>query len=158
MKINIYCIGKLKEDYLRAAQKDFSQRIGHYAQLQIHELPEEDARASLSASDTEILLAREAAKISKILKPGKNIALAIDGKHPDSIQFSKQIQNLGETNAAAVVNFIIGGSLGLSSKILDISERLSLSNMTFPHQLARIILLEQIYRSFRIINNQPYHK
>jgi len=148
VKIDIICIGKLKEDYLRAAQAEYLKRLVPYAQIVVHELPESD-------------LDKEGARISKMLLLMRNaykIALAIGGKALSSLEFAESINNLGIGGTSHLV-FVIGGSDGLADGVLrECNSRLSLSNMTFTHQIARVLLLEQIYRAFKINNNEPYHK
>ena len=140
MRIDIVCIGKLKEDYLRAAQAEYLKRLGPYARLTVIEVADEKA-------------------MERVLTNGAfPIALAIDGKTLTSEDFAKSIQNMA-IDGTSHIAFVIGGAEGLSARILGLCRAsLSLSAMTFPHQLARIIFLEQIYRAFRIINNEPYHK
>ncbi|MCL2169058.1 MAG: 23S rRNA (pseudouridine(1915)-N(3))-methyltransferase RlmH [Defluviitaleaceae bacterium] len=146
-KISIICVGSLKEDFLRGAQAEFVKRLTPYGKLTITEIP---------ASDTP---AEDAPKILKALTPSSyKIALTLDGESPNSEQFAKNLENLG-IKGNSHIEFIIGGSEGLDPSVLGGAQaRLSISNMTFTHQLARIILLEQIYRAARILNNQPYHK
>jgi 23S rRNA (pseudouridine1915-N3)-methyltransferase len=146
-KISIICIGSLKEDYLRAAQAEFLKRLTPYGKLNIIELREENS------------IQKEAGHIQKALNPASyKIALSVDGKAQSSEQFAQNLGNLA-TDGHSHLEFIIGGSLGLDPAILKLCQiTLSLSNMTFTHQFARIILLEQIYRACRILNNQPYHK
>jgi len=140
MRINIICIGKLREDYLRAAQAEYSKRLGPYARLTIIETADEKA-------------------MEKALGGGAYaIALAIDGKALTSEGLAQKLRDMA-LDSTPHIAFVIGGAEGLSARILGLCPmRLSLSAMTFPHQLARIILLEQVYRAFRIINNEPYHK
>jgi len=140
MRIDIVCIGKLREDYLRAAQAEYLKRLGPYARLTVVEAADERA-------------------MEKALQNGAfPIALAIDGKALSSDAFAKILQNMA-IDGTPHIAFVIGGAEGLSAHILGLCRmRLSLSAMTFPHQLARIILLEQVYRAFRIISNEPYHK
>jgi 23S rRNA (pseudouridine1915-N3)-methyltransferase len=140
MKIDIICIGKLREDYLRAAQAEYLKRLGPYAKLTVIEAADERG-------------------MEKALTGGAYpIALAIDGKALTSEELAHKLQNMA-VDGRPHIAFLIGGADGLSPRILGLCPiKLSLSTMTFPHQLARIILLEQIYRTFRIINNEPYHK
>ena len=140
MRIDIICIGKLKEDYLRAAQQEYLKRLGPYARLSVTEVADEKA-------------------MEKALANGAfAVALAVDGVVLTSEGFAQKLQNMG-INGISHIAFVIGGAEGLSHRILgQCPMKLSLSAMTFPHQMARIILLEQIYRAFRIINNEPYHK
>ncbi|MDR2168304.1 MAG: 23S rRNA (pseudouridine(1915)-N(3))-methyltransferase RlmH [Clostridiales bacterium] len=146
-KITIICVGSLKEDYLRGAQAEFLKRLGPYGRLTVLELPAENCPQ------------KEGAKILKALASNSyKIALSLDGQAPNSEKFAKTLRNLA-INGHSHLEFIIGGSLGLDPRISNIcSFSLSLSGLTFTHQLARIILLEQIYRACRILNNQPYHK
>ena len=147
MNINIIAVGKLKEDYLRGAQKEYSKRLSRFCRLKIIEVDEEGS------------LEKEAAGIRKALPAGAHvIALAIEGKKYDSVGFARCLENL-MIGGKSSITFIIGGSDGLDKSILSEADTLlSMSDMTFPHQLARIILLEQIYRAFKIINNETYHK
>jgi len=161
MKIDIITIGRLKESYLTAAQKEYLKRISPYANVNIIELPDEKAPENLSPAGMAQVLEKEAAKIEKYLDVGASvykIALAIEGKQLSSIGFAETIEKLTVAGFSKFI-FVIGGSLGLSPNILNKCQlKLSFSAMTFPHQLMRIILLEQIYRAFKIICNEPYHK
>ena len=159
MKITIICVGKLKEEYLRAAEKEYTKRLSSYIKLTITEVPEEKAPEGLSAKEKELLLEKESAKIEKAIGEGAyKIALAIDGTAISSEALAIRMSNLA-VDGTSHMAFIIGGSLGLAPRLLNSCKmRLSLSQMTFPHQIARILLLEQIYRAHKIINNEPYHK
>jgi len=158
MKISIVCVGKLKEKYLIDAIKEYSKRLSKYTQLEIIELPDEKAPDSLSDKDIEIIKDIEGKKIMSKLKDSFVISLAIEGTFLSSEEFAEKIEDI-KTYHNSNITFIIGGSNGLSKEVLNSSNfLLSFSKMTFPHQLMRLILLEQIYRSFRINNNQPYHK
>ena len=140
MKIDIICIGKLREDYWRAAQAEYLKRLTPYARITIIECADEKATQKSLAGG------------------GHPIALAIGGKSLSSDGLASMIQNMA-IDGMPHIAFVIGGADGLSPQILSLCRsRLSMSAMTFPHQLARIILLEQVYRAFRIINNEPYHK
>lgn len=143
--IRLVVVGKIKEKYLVNMIEDYLGRINKYHKLEIIELPDNNPK-----SEGEKI-------IKKIENNGYNIALVIDGKEYNSVDFSKLIElSLMKT---ANVNFIIGGSLGLSDEVLDMChKKISFSKLTFPHGLFRAILLEQIYRSFKILNNQKYHK
>ena len=159
MKITIVCVGKIKEKFYTDAIREYSKRLGRYCNLSIVEVADEKTKEQ--ASETEISIVKER-KVERILKnireDGYIIALAIAGQQPDSVQLSKKINTLG-LRGISHIYFVIGGSLGLSDAVLQrADEKLSFSNMTFPHQLMRVILLEQIYRSYRIIHNEPYHK
>ncbi|MDY6064923.1 MAG: 23S rRNA (pseudouridine(1915)-N(3))-methyltransferase RlmH [Finegoldia sp.] len=159
MNIDIICVGKLKEKYIRLGIEEFSKRLSAHCKLSIVEVADEKAPETLSESDKEIVKEREGERIlAKIKDSHYVISLEIGGKNLSSEEFSKKIEELqvqGHSNLA----FVIGGSLGLSKEVLKRSDySLSFSKMTFPHQLMRLILLEQIYRAFRIMNNLPYHK
>ena len=159
MKITVVCVGKIKEKFYSDAIAEYGKRLSRYCNLNIVEVADEKTKEE--ASDTEIALvkAREGERMKKAIKEdGYVIALAIDGKQLDSVEMSEKIEKLGISGVSHIY-FVIGGSLGLSDELLKMADyRLSFSLMTFPHQLMRVILLEQIYRSFRIINHEPYHK
>lgn len=159
MNITIVCIGKLKERYWTDAIQEYSKRLSKYCSLTINELKEE--KAPDNPSNAEEMAVKEAEGKS-ILKQIKNdayvIALEIQGKELTSEALSDKIQSLGLTGKSDVV-FVIGGSIGLSDEVLSRADfRLSFSKLTFPHQMMRVILLEQIYRGFKIMKNEPYHK
>ncbi|HML35832.1 MAG TPA: 23S rRNA (pseudouridine(1915)-N(3))-methyltransferase RlmH [Bacillota bacterium] len=159
MNITIICIGKLKERYWTEAVQEYSKRLSKYCKLTINELKEE--RAPDNPSTTEEMAVKEAEGRS-ILRQLKRddfvIALEIQGKELTSEALSEKIEALGITGRSDIV-FVIGGSLGLSEEMLERADfRLSFSKMTFPHQMMRVVLLEQIYRSFKIIRNEIYHK
>lgn len=143
--IKIICVGKLKEKYLIDACLEYQKRIGKYSSIQIIEL-----------KDSNILKEKE--EILKYIdKKDYNITLQIEGNQISSIELANKIGNIFITNPN--INFIIGGSDGLHDEVKKISDyALSFSKLTFPHQLFRVILLEQIYRSFKILNNETYHK
>lgn len=152
MKITILCVGKIKEKFYRDAIAEYSKRLSRYCKLDIIEVADE--KTPENASDTVENQIRD-----KEAKEGAYIfALAIDGKELDSVELSKKIENLGTSGISQIV-FLIGGSLGMSENLLKRADcKLSFSKMTFPHQLMRVILLEQVYRSYRIMNGEPYHK
>lgn len=158
MKISIICVGKIKEKYFKMAIDEYIKRLSKYVKLSIIEVADEKAPENISLADEDIIKQKEAERILKNIKDEYVIALCIDGNELDSISFSKFIQenmNKGVSN----ISFIIGGSLGLHKSIIDRADyKMSFSKMTFPHQLMRVILLEQIYRSQRILRNEPYHK
>ena len=159
MNVKILCVGKIKEKFFKDAISEYSKRLSKYCSLEIIEVADE--KTSENASDVEIALVKDK-EGERILKAIKDkdfvIALAILGKQMDSVAFSKYIENLTISCHSSIV-FVIGGSLGLSDSVLSRSDfKISFSEMTFPHQLMRVILLEQIYRGMRIINNEPYHK
>lgn len=157
MNINLIVVGKLKEDYLRNACAEYIKRLGRYCTFEIHELDE--CRLNDSPSEKEIFLAlqKEAAQIKKYAK-GFIIPMCIEGKQITSPELSEKISSAG-LNGYNTVTFIIGSSYGLAPEIKQLGNfRLSMSKMTFPHQLARVMILEQIYRSFQIAEGGKYHK
>ena len=159
MLIKIIAVGKVKEKYIKAGIDEFTKRLKVHTKLKIIEVADESASQNLSEAEMEIVKATEGEKIlSKIKDDDYVIALEIDGKELDSLKFAKKIESL-QLNGRSNIDFIIGGSLGLSDEVINRANYpLSFSKMTFPHQLMRLILIEQIYRAFRIINNYPYHK
>lgn len=159
MNINIITVGKLKEKYLKDGIDEYKKRLTRYCTIEIIEVPDEKAPENLSIKEEEQVKAREGAAILKYIKENAYvIALAINGNNLSSEAFSALISDLG-INGSSNISFIIGGSLGLSKEVLDRANyKLSFSKMTFPHQLMRLILIEQVYRGFRIINGEPYHK
>lgn len=159
MNINIICVGKLKEKYLKEGMDEYIKRLNRYCNINIFEVEDEEVPEGLSLSDEEIIKNKEAVKIKRFIKPSSyTIALDILGKPLSSEEFSNFIEKLG-VNGYSDITFIIGGSIGLSYEILDnVNFKMSFSKMTFPHQLMRLILLEQVYRGFKIIKNEPYHK
>lgn len=159
MKITILCVGKIKEKFYRDAIAEYEKRLSRYCKLEILEVADEKTTEQASDREISIVKDREGERLLKVISEEQYvIALAIDGRQPDSIELSEQIERLGITGRSSLV-FVIGGSLGLSDAVLKRADyRLSFSNMTFPHQLMRVILLEQLYRSYRIMNHEPYHK
>ena len=159
MKITIVCVGKIKEKFYRDALVEYTKRLSRYCSLSITEVADEKTKEQASDVECAIIKDREGERILKsIREDGYVIALAIDGKYLDSVELSKKIENLALTGKSNLY-FVIGGSLGLSDEVMKRADyKLSFSRMTFPHQLMRVILLEQIYRSYRIINHEPYHK
>ncbi len=159
MRITLICVGKLKERYLSQGVEEYAKRLGRYCTLEIIELADEKTPDNASAAVQDMIKRKEGERILKALKEDSYcIALAIDGKQLSSEELASQLDSLG-VSGSSHVSFIIGGSLGLSTEVLKRSDyQLSFSKMTFPHQLMRMILLEQIYRAYRINHNQPYHK
>lgn len=159
MKITILCVGKVKEKFYRDAIGEYQKRLSRYCKLEIVEVADEKTPDGASETVENQIKEKEGNRIlSKIREEDYVIALAIDGKMQDSVELSKNIQQLGVRGKSSIV-FVIGGSLGLSEEVLKrANEKLSFSKMTFPHQLMRVILLEQVYRSYRIMNGEPYHK
>jgi 23S rRNA (pseudouridine1915-N3)-methyltransferase len=159
MRIRIITVGKIKETYLSMAIKEYSKRLNAYCQLEIIEIKDEKVPEKLSQSQRLKALEIEGKKILSMIKDNDIvITLEISGTPLSSEDFSKKIQNYG-IQGKSQLTFVVGGSLGLSTELLTRSNwSLSFSNMTFPHQLFRVMLIEQIYRAFKIINNETYHK
>jgi len=161
MKISIICVGKIKEKYLRDAVDEYSKRLKRYVTLQILELADEKTEDNISLAQEENIKTKEGERIIKKLPLKKDdyiVALALDGKEFTSENFSNTLQT-SMTQGISHIYFIIGGSLGLSKEVMGkCHAKICFSKMTFPHQLMRVILLEQVYRGFKIINNEPYHK
>ncbi len=159
MHISIYCVGKLKKGFLSNGVKEYINRLNNYCNLSIYEVKEEKAPENLSEAEKDMVKKAEGKNLLKCIKEDMYvIALEITGKQLSSEKLAKKLEVLGIQGKSNIA-FIIGGSLGLSEEILKRSDFiLSFSQMTFPHQLMRIILMEQIYRSFKIIKNEPYHK
>lgn len=159
MNIQVVCIGKLKEKYWTEALSEYRKRLGKYCTLSIDELREERLPDNASGAQEEAVKEEEGKRILGRLKAGTYvIALDIKGRALSSEELARKMNDLA-INGRSHVAFIIGGSLGLSEAVLERADmRLSFSRMTFPHQLMRIILLEQLYRSFKINRNETYHK
>ena len=159
MKISILCVGKIKEDFYKKAVLEYMKRLSRYCKPEIAEVPDEKTPEGVSETSMEQIKEKEGERLLKYIREDAYvIALAIEGKMPDSLELADKIEHLGLKGKSHIV-FVIGGSLGLSEKVLKrADELLSFSKMTFPHQLMRVILLEQIYRSYRIIHKEPYHK
>ncbi len=159
MRISLITVGKIKEKYLRDAIAEYSKRLSRYCKLEIIEVMDEKTPDHASQAVEKGIKDKEAERILKYIKEGSYIfSLEISGKQLTSEELADKINELGIQGESHLV-FIIGGSLGLGEEILKKSKfALSFSKMTFPHQLMRVILLEQIYRSYRIINGEPYHK
>ena len=159
MKITIIAVGKIKEKYFTQAIEEYVKRLSRYCKLDIIQLQDEKTPDEASPREEQQIKEREGERILRALPDDAfAIALAIEGKSFDSPGLARHVQQL-MTGGKSHIVFIIGGSLGLSEQVLKrANEKLSFSAMTFPHQLMRVILLEQIYRSFRIINHEPYHK
>lgn len=159
MNINIICIGKLKEKYWQDAVKEYSKRLGRFCNLNIIELKESPLAANPSQADEEAVKTAEGKEILNRIKGGDYVVtLEISGKSIDSVKLAGKIADLG-LQGKSTIDFIIGGSLGLSAEVSSRSDfKLSFSAMTFPHQLMRVILLEQVYRAFKINNHEAYHK
>lgn len=158
MKITLICVGKIKEKFYRDAIAEYEKRLSRYCRFRIVEVADEKTIESPSDAEANIIKRKEAERILANIKDDMYpIALAILGKEYDSVKFSQHLEQL--TFQSSHLCFVIGGSLGLSEDVLDkCKEQVSFSKMTFPHQLMRVILTEQIYRAFRIMKNEPYHK
>lgn len=159
MNISIIAVGKLKEKYLKQGIAEYVKRLTPYAKVEIIELADEKAPEQLSELEMTQIKQKEGSRIlAKITPDTYVIALAIDGVSWSSEQLAKELDKLA-TYGKSKIAFVIGGSLGLSDEVLKrANEKLSFSKMTFPHQLMRLILVEQVYRSFRINRGEPYHK
>ena len=158
LTIQIICIGKIKEAFFKDAINEYSKRLSRYCKLDILELPDEKIPNNVNSKMAEDIKEKECNNIiSRIKKDSYIICLDLKGKQLSSEELSAKMDNLSLNTSH--ITFIIGGSLGLTSKILSIAnEAISFSKMTFPHQLIRIFLLEQLYRSFKISNGETYHK
>ena len=158
LNINIICIGKIKEKYLKDAINEYSKRLSKYCKLNIIELPDEKIPDKLNSSLELDIKEKEANKIlSHLPKDSFKIALDLKGKEFSSEEFSYKLESISMENSH--ISFIIGGSLGLTKKVLDnCNLKICFSKMTFPHQLIRVFLLEQIFRSFKISHNETYHR
>lgn len=159
MNISILCVGKIKEHYFSDAVNEYKKRLSRYCKLEIVEVPDEKTPDGASEAVEEKIRETEGSRLIKYMKPDAyKMILAIDGKMQDSVEFSKTIDTIG-VRGFGQIQFVIGGSLGLSKEVLSMADgKISFSKMTFPHQLMRVILLEQIYRAYRILSNEPYHK
>lgn len=159
MKITVLTVGKIKEKYLRDAIAEYSKRLSRYAKLEIIEVADEKTPDNASETVETNIKNKEAERLLKYIRDDAYlITLEIKGKQLTSEELAQKIDTLGVQGTSHII-FAIGGSLGLGEEVLKRSNyALSFSKMTFPHQLMRVILLEQIYRSYRIMTNQPYHK
>ena len=159
MKRFIVGVGKIKEKFFTDAILEYSKRLSKYCNLEIVEVADEKTPDNASLHEEELIKDKEGDRILKNIGDRDYvIALAIEGKQLSSPEMANMVEKLSVDGISSIA-FVIGGSLGLSSKVLSRADyKLSFSRMTFPHQLMRVILLEQIYRSFRIIKNEPYHK
>ena len=159
MKITILTVGKIKEKYLRDAIAEYSKRLSRYAKLEIIEVADKKTPDNASETVETNIKNKEAERLLKYIRDDAYlITLEIKGKQLTSEELAQKIDTLGVQGTSHII-FVIGGSLGLGEEVLKRSNyALSFSKMTFPHQLMRVILLEQIYRSFRIIKGEPYHK
>lgn len=159
MNISIVTVGKLKEKYLKQGIEEYSKRLSAYAKIDIIEIPDEKAPETLSEQEMLQVKGKEGERIlAKISDDAHVIALAIEGKMKSSEELADTLDKLATYGKSKIV-FVIGGSLGLSRDVMKrANDTLSFSKMTFPHQLMRLILVEQVYRAFRINRGEPYHK
>lgn len=159
MEIKILTVGKIKEKYLNDGIAEYAKRLSRYCKLTFCQVTDEKTPDKASDALNQQIKEIEGERLMKhIREQDYVIALAIDGKMLDSVELSKLVERLGVEGKSTIV-FVIGGSLGLSDKVLKRADyKLSFSRMTFPHQLMQMILLEQVYRGYRIMNNEPYHK
>lgn len=157
LHINLYCVGKVKEQHLRDAIDEYLKRISKYCSISIIELPDKPIpEKSNSTLESQIIEAESNEIINKLNMSSYKIALDLTGKQYTSEEFAEKINKIKLSNST--ISFIIGGSLGLSDDLKRIcNEKISFSKMTFPHQLMRVIFLEQLFRSFKINNNEKYH-
>ena len=159
MKITLIAVGKIKENFYRQAILEFQKRLGRYCKLEIIEVADEKTPDHASAAEEIQIKEKEGQRLMKHFREDAWIcALAIEGKMLDSVELSEKLESLGVSGTSHII-FVIGGSLGLADQVLKRADYLlSFSKMTFPHQLMRVILLEQIYRAYRIMRKEPYHK
>ncbi len=159
MKISVITVGKIKEKYLRDAIAEYSKRLSRYCRLEIIEVADERTPDQASEAVEENIRTKEGERLLKYVRDDMYvITLEIGGKMLTSEQFAEKIETLGIQGKSSIA-FVIGGSIGLGREVLKRSDyALSFSKMTFPHQLMRVVLLEQVYRGYRIINGEPYHK
>ena len=159
MKITVLTVGKIKEKYLRDAIVEYTKRLSRYCKLEISEVADEKTPDNASENAEEMIRQKEAERLLKYIREDAYlITLEIGGKQLTSEEFSEKIEKLGIQGTSHII-FVIGGSIGIGKAVLEKSDyALSFSKMTFPHQLMRVILLEQIYRGYRIMSGEPYHK
>lgn len=159
MKITIFTVGKIKEKYFTQAVLEYTKRLSRYCKLEIIEVADEKTPDGAGGATERQIKEKEGERLLKAVKDDVYlVALALDGKMYDSPEFSRKLELFG-IQGKSHVGFVIGGSLGLSDEVLArANEKISFSKMTFPHQLMRVILLEQVYRGYRIMKGEPYHK
>ena len=158
MKIKIYCIGKIKEQYLRDGINEYLKRISAYSNVEIVEVTDSKVRDNPNLSDIEKAKSEEGDRVLKLVKNDYLIGLDLNKKEPTSEEFASFLQSK-LVEGGSNVSFVIGGSYGLSDALRNrCNSSISLSKLTFLHQMTRLILLEQIYRAFKILNNETYHK
>lgn len=159
MKITVIAVGKIKEKYFKDALAEYSKRLSRYCKLEIIEVADEKTPDQASEAAEDLIRAKEGERILKHIRDDMYvIMLEIGGKMLTSEEFADKIETLGVQGKSSIA-FVIGGSIGLGKEVLKRSDfALSFSKMTFPHQLMRVVLLEQVYRGYRIMNGEPYHK
>ncbi len=159
MKITVLCVGKIKEKYFESGIAEYAKRLTRYCKLEIIEVADEKTPDNASDLVERQIKEKEGERLKKHIKDDDYvIALAIEGKELDSVELSNKIEKLGVDGISHII-FLIGGSLGMEEELLKRADfKLSFSKMTFPHQMMRMILLEQVYRSYRIMKGEPYHK
>ena len=160
LNVNIITVGKLKESYLRDACAEYIKRLGGFCKLTVTELPESKLSDSPSEKEIDIALSNEGKAIREKISENNsyNIVMCIEGKQMPSEKLAEKIERVS-VEGKSRLNFVIGSSFGIAEEIKKLADlRLSMSEMTFPHQLARVMLLEQLYRSFQILNGGKYHK
>lgn len=159
MKIRVIAVGKIKEKYIRDGINEYLKRLSRYCSVEIIEVEDEKTQENLTNREIDIIKDKEGKRILSKISPNSHIiSLVIEGKQMSSEELANKIEDL-MIEGVNDLTFIIGGSLGLSREVIEKSNlKLSFSKMTFPHQLMRMVLLEQIYRSFRIIRGEPYHR
>jgi 23S rRNA (pseudouridine1915-N3)-methyltransferase len=159
MRVTIIAVGRLKEKYLKLGIEEYSKRLSRFCDLEILEVEDEQAPEKLSAAQELQLKKKEAERIEKRVRAGSLlILLDVAGEKPDSVALAEKFRTFF-LSGSSHLTFVIGGSLGLDAELVRKADyRLSLSNLTFPHQLARLVLLEQVFRAFKIMNHETYHK
>lgn len=158
-QVNIICVGKLKEKYLKDACAEYEKRLGAFCKINVVEVSEFRVCDDPTNNEIKLALENEGNRILSFIKPRSyTFSMCIEGKDMTSLSLAEKLKELS-LNGISVINFVIGSSYGLSQTVKEKSDhKLSMSKMTFPHQLARVMLLEQIYRAYTIINNKKYHK
>ncbi len=158
LSIRVICVGKLKEDYLKTAVSEYCKRLSKYCHLELLELPDEKLPNKLNSSVISLVKGKECSRILECLKKDSYVfCLDLSGREYSSEDFSKKLEDIA-LNCNSSITFVIGGTLGLTSDVLSLAnEKICFSKMTFPHQLIRVFLLEQIFRAFKISNHEVYH-
>lgn len=157
MNVNVICVGKIKEKYFREAVDEYAKRLGRFCTFRVIELPDRRIPNDPSPAEKKAVLEAEGADILKALGKGFTAVLCVEGQELSSEDWAAKTADILRENST--INYIIGGSLGLSDKVKARADlRLSLGKITLPHRIARLVLVEQIYRCFKIISNETYHK